>query len=449
LSPSPEPAALPRVAILGRPNVGKSTLFNVLVGRRRAITHSTPGVTRDPVEADVSFAGKRLRLVDTGGYAADGAGMERLVAEKSLEAARSADVVLLVLDARETTTADESFIERLRPLSSKLVLVVNKVDTPDRDPLVWNHLVHGFPLVLGVSAAHSRNLDDLRDLVASLLAEKGAQGPHLPREGSVVRVAVLGKPNSGKSLLTNRLVGEEKSIVSPVPGTTRDVVEGGFTYRATSFRILDTAGIRRRSRVHDPVEYYSVGRARQSVSEADVVLLLVDSTQGLSDQDKKIAGYAVREGRGIIIVLSKWDLQSRSPGRVKELREEIRFHFPVLSFAPVVPVSGLTGGGVKRLLDTALEVWKQLQSRVGTGRLNQALQAWVAHYPLPVRGKNYKIRFATQIGANPVRFVVFVNRLSGFPVAYTQYLENCIRRDLGFPSIPVSIELRESRKTRR
>jgi GTP-binding protein len=158
---------------------------------------------------------------------------------------------------------------------------------------------------------------------------------------------------------------------------------------------------------------------------------------------------AVREGRGIILVLSKWDLQPRAASRERELREEIRFQFPVLSFAPVVPVSGQTGLGVRTLLDTAMEVWRQLHTRVGTGRLNQALEGWVAHYPLPVRGKNYKIRFAAQVGANPVRFVVFVNRLSGFPVAYTQYLGNCIRRDLGFPLIPVSVELRESRKSRR
>ncbi len=449
MSLSPEPAALPRVAILGRPNVGKSTLFNVLIGRRRAITHSTPVVTRDPVEADVRFAGRRLRLIDTGGYTASRDGIDRLVADKSLQAAESADLVLLVLDAEETTAADETFIQRLRPLSGKLVLVVNKVDTPDRDPLVWNHLAHGFPTVLGVSAAHNRNLDELKQLVASLLAERPPLASRRPQARGTVKVAILGRPNSGKSLLANRLLGEEKSIVSPVAGTTRDVVEGDFTYRGTAFRILDTAGIRRRSRVHDPVEYYSVTRARESVSEADVVMLLVDSTQGLSDQDKKIADIAVREGRGIVLVLSKWDLQSRAAARVKELREEIRFHFPVLSFAPVVPVSGLTGRGVKKMLDTVLEVWGELRARVGTGRLNQAIESWVAHYPLPVRGKNYKIRFATQISANPVRFVVFVNRLAGFPLAYTQYLENCIRRDLGFPLVPVSVELRESRRERR
>jgi GTPase len=447
----PESRGLPRVAILGRPNVGKSTLFNMLIGRRRAITHATPGVTRDPVEAVCSFAGCRLRLVDTGGYTADGDTMDRLVAEKSLEAAGDADLVLLVLDARETTVEDRIFIERLRPFTEKLLLVVNKVDTPDRDPLVWNHHAHGFPLVLGVSAAHGRNIEELKGIVAEMLDARGIHGTETApaaREERIVRVAILGKPNSGKSSLANRLMGAEKSIVSPVPGTTRDVVEGSFVYKGTPFRILDTAGIRRKSRVQDDVEYYSVSRAVESVTAADVVYLLVDSTQGLSDQDKKIADHAVREGRGIILVMSKWDLQPATRNREKDLAEEMRFHFPVLAFAPVLPVSALTGRAVGKLLDTTLEVWGQLHTRVGTGKMNQSLESWVSHYPLPVRGKNYKIRFATQVSANPVRFLVFVNRMAGFPVQYSQYLENCIRRDLGFSLVPVSVELRESRKPR-
>jgi GTPase len=447
LGPSPE--SLPRVAILGRPNVGKSTLFNALIGRRRAITHSTPGVTRDPVEAETGLAGVRVTLVDTGGYMSDGGEMDRIVAERSLAAARSADAVILVLDVQELTAGDEQFMQLLRPLSDKLILAVNKVDTPDRDPLVWNHLSHGFPTVLGISAAHHRNIEELKVLAASLVGGSvPALRPAHASAGPAIRVAILGRPNSGKSRLANQLVGSENSIVSPVAGTTRDVVEGSFLYKGRTFQVLDTAGIRRKSRVHDPVEYYSVSRALESAAAADVVFLLVDSAEGLSDQDKKIADTAARAGRGIILVMSKWDLQPRGRDAEKEQAELIRFHFPVLAFAPILPVSGLTGRGVPALLDTALEVYRQLNTRVGTGRLNQALEAWVSHYPLPVRGKNYKIRFATQVGANPVRFMVFVNRMSGFPNRYTQYLENCIRRDLGFPLVPVSIELRQSRKPR-
>jgi len=464
------PGSLPRVVLLGRPNVGKSTLFNALVGRRHAITHRTPGVTRDPVEVPCTFGAVRFLLIDTGGYKVDRDAMDDLVTERSLAAARDADLALLLIDALELTPEDESLMERLRPLAERLVLVVNKVDTPERQSLVWNAHAHGFPIVVGVSAAHHRNLDELRDVVASFLQSVALQPDDARVQGSAgdpageaeadaaseaaargvpVRIAILGKPNTGKSSLANRLLGEERSIVSDQPGTTRDVVEAGFSYRRRRFEILDTAGIRRRSRVTESIEYYSVGRAIESVQSADLVFLLVDAVEGLADQDKKIADLAVKEGRGIILVLNKWDLLASRPRLLKETSEKVRFQFPVLHFAPIVPVSALTGEGVKGLLDTALDVRGQLGRRVGTGRLNTALEAWVTHYALPVRGQNYKIRFATQIGANPVRFVVFVNRLSGFPLQYSQYLENCIRRDLGFTLVPVSIEFRQSSKRQR
>jgi GTP-binding protein len=455
------------VVILGRPNVGKSTLFNALLGRRRAITFSDPGVTRDAVEAECVLGGARILLVDTGGYSGNAEGtLDKVVATRSLHAARAAALVLLVIDAMETTTEDDDFIRRLRPFSDKILLVVNKVDTPDRDSLVWNAHEHGFPHVIGVSAAHHRSIERLKETVAALL-ETQLEEP-LPRDDTdaekqparrrargspdgtqIVRVAILGKPNTGKSSLANRLTGEDRSIVSPIAGTTRDVVEADFTFKGCTFRILDTAGIRRKSRVKDPVEYYSVNRAIESIGKADVVFLMIDAAGGLADQDKKIAWQAVKEGRGIILVLARWDLLHGTPRLLKEVSEKVRFQFPVLGFAPVLPVSAVTGYGVSALLDTAREMWLQLHQRVGTGRLNQALEEWLAHYRLPVRGKNYKIRFMTQVSANPVRFVAFVNRMNGFPVSYTQYLENCIRRDLGFQKCPVSIELRQSRKTGR
>jgi GTP-binding protein len=448
--------------------VGKSTLFNALIGRRQAITHSTPGVTRDPVEAECAFGPVRLVLADTGGYRVERDSMDELVAERSLKAARESDLALLLIDALEITPEDESLMERLRPIADRLILVVNKVDTPSRDTLVWNAHAYGFPHVVGVSAAHHRNLDELRDLAAALLqsgspAPKGPleegptaaagadaeEGSDLIPDAAPLRIAILGKPNTGKSSLANRLLGEEHSIVSDVPGTTRDVVEGSFSFRRRGFEVLDTAGIRRRSRVRESIEYYSVTRAMETVKRADLVFLLVDAAEGLADQDKKIASLAVKEGRGIVLVLNKWDLLEAKPRLLKETSEKVRFLFPVLGFAPIVPVSALTGFGVKRLLDTALEVGSQLSRRIGTGRLNQALEKWVSHYPLPVRGKNYKIRFATQVGANPVRFVVFVNRIAGFPQAYSQYLENCIRRELGFALVPVAVEFRQSRKSAR
>ena len=454
---TPPDDALPRVAILGRPNVGKSTLFNALLGRRRAITHSTPGVTRDPVEAECRMGGSRVLLVDTGGYGAEGSALDGAVRSRSLRSARESDLVLLVLDAAESSPLDDEFIRIMRPFSSKLLLVVNKVDTPDRETLVWNAHAHGFPHVIGVSAAHARSLERLKETAAVMLEElkeeKHAPPTHRKArrtsDDAIVRIAILGKPNTGKSSLANRLTGSDGSLVSALPGTTRDVVEGTFMHSGRSFRILDTAGIRRKSRVKDPIEYYSVNRAIESIAHADLVFLTIDASEGVVDQDKKIAAQAIKEGRGIVIVLGKWDLLKDSPGLVEEVSEKVRFQFPVIGFAPVVPVSALTGYGIHSLLDTAQEVWRQLHVRVGTGRLNQALESWIAHYRLPVRGKNYKIRFVTQVSANPVRFVAFVNRLAGFPHGYGQYLENCIRRDLGFDLVPVSIEFTQSKKSAR
>jgi GTP-binding protein len=436
-----------RVVILGRPNVGKSSLFNALAGKRRSITHSEPGVTRDLVEERCTLGGVPVLLVDTGGFDPAGEAMDRVVSEKSLSSARSADLILLVLDATDTTPEEEDFMNRLRPWSDRLLLVVNKVDTPDRDALVWNAHAHGFQNVLGVSAAHGRNLPELKELIASLLENRAANAPagtaELPETADdVVRIAILGKPNTGKSSLANRLIGENRSIVSAVPGTTRDVVEGWFRHRGRTFAVLDTAGIRRKSRVTDAVEYYSVNRAIESIQRADLVFLMIDATEGLVDQDKKIAGQALKEGRGIIIVPSKWDLLGRTADTAG-VTERVKFDFPVLGFAPVSPVSSVTGYGIRGLLDTALSVWEQLHRRVTTGRLNAALESWTSHYPLPGRG-TWKIRFATQVGSNPIRFVIFVNRIAGFPSSYISYLENCIRRDLGFHQCPISMEIRKS-----
>jgi GTPase len=507
-SPQVAPGSTPgadrpaRVAVLGRPNVGKSTLFNALIGRRQAITHGTPGVTRDTGEGTWRLEGREVTLVDTGGWQAGEDGIAGEVADRSLREARVSDAALLVLDALETTAEDERLIEALRPLSDRVVLVVNKVDTADREGLVWNNLSHGFPSVVGVSAAHHRNLDALAATVASLLderipapgpgpsgsgadadaaaagaaetddAEADADAPAAAARGPI-RIAILGRPNSGKSSLANRLLGRQRSIVSSEPGTTRDVVTGSFTWRGTPFVLLDTAGLRRRSHVIDPVEYYSTVRARETVRSADLVLLVVDAVAGLGDQDKKIAALAAAEGRGLLIVLNKWDIAGRQvgfdgrpaepavrtagprgsragpPGRKPSLAteacERVRFQFPVVAYSPVLTVSARTGTGVARLLATAVDVHAQLNRRVGTGRLNQALARWVAHYKPPGRGTNYRVRYLVQVSTNPVRFAAFVNRRDAFPASYTQYLENRIRREFDMPNVPVTIELRRNR----
>ncbi|MFP4179228.1 MAG: ribosome biogenesis GTPase Der [Spirochaetaceae bacterium] len=438
---SPHKSTLPRLAIVGRPNVGKSTLFNRFAGKRRAITDPTPGVTRDSVTTKAMVSGMPVLLVDTGGYRVDAKDIDLLVREKSLEELKNADAILLVCDVEELNGEDESFVEHVRPYSDKVIVVVNKVDNPAREQQVWNFYNFGFKTVIGISAVHGYGFEELEDALFPILEKaRGAEVEEEPR----IKLAVLGKPNTGKSTLANRLIGEERSIVSDIPGTTRDLVEGRFSWHGSLYSIVDTAGIRRKRKVHENVEYYSVNRAIHTVDEADVVLLLIDSSEGLAEQDKKIAAQAVKRGKGIVLVLNKWDTIEDIPNRLEAVKDRVRFLFPVLSFAPLVPLSAKTGRGVDKLLETVYGVWRQLNKRVETHRFNEMLERWYEQYE-PPRGKrgHFKILYGTQVSENPVHFVLFVNRKKDFPRAYVQYITNNIRAHLGFPSIPMTVELRE------
>ncbi len=469
------------VVIVGRPNVGKSTLFNRVIGRRRAITDPTPGVTRDPVEADCTIEGRAYHLIDTGGFKLDrGQELDDIVVHRSLDAIERASLILLVVDVTALTPEDEAFMELLRPYAARLILVVNKVDDSNRDDQVWNFYRHGFRRVVGVSAEHGRNLSELLELIAEAAAtEPGTTGGEeaAAGEGGVaggeaaagsavgiaggeaagggaatvrraveneLSVAILGKPNTGKSTLMNRLSGSERSIVSPVPGTTRDVIEGGFVHGGLTVRLLDTAGIRRKSRVEERLEYYSVNRAIRSIEEAAVVLLVIDSVESVTDQDKKIASLAARRGRGIILVLNKWDMLSPVPNMRVAMTDRIRFYFPALDFAPVVPISALTGDGIPSLLQTIAQVWRELNRRIDTPKLNQALKRWNDRYlPHSSSQASFRARYLTQIGILPLRFLLFVNRRKGFPSSWVEYLRNNLRKEFGMAHVPIEIELRE------
>jgi GTP-binding protein len=438
-----------------------------LIRKRRAITDPTPGVTRDAVEATWSVEGHRVRLLDTGGYTEGSERFDPIVARKSLEAAFSADLLLLVMDVTTVAPEDESYMEQLAPVRDRVVLVVNKVDNEAREHEAWNFYQYGFADVVPVSAEHGRNMDALVDVVLRRLADGAAaraqtataeEGPEDggpgagdgDRDGTArIRVAVLGQPNTGKSTLVNALTGSDTSLVSEIPGTTRDVVEGRFTYRGVGYELLDTAGIRRKQSVTENVEYYSVNRAIGSIADADVVLLLVDAEKGLSEQDKKIARLIVERGRGLVLVLNKWDLMKEITNAFNAVSDRIRFVFPVLSFAPIVPVSATQKSGFNKLLDTVYRVNRQLQRRIGTGELNRALADWTDMTPPPyVRGKRVKLQYITQVSAHPVVFVLFVSRARGFPNSYEGYIVNRIREDFGFGDVPVKLELRESRTTK-
>jgi len=432
---------LPRVAIVGSPNVGKSTLFNRLIRQRKAITDSTPGVTRDSVESVCMLDGRSVLVMDTGGYRQQAADrLEEEISRLSFEVGAAAQVILLVVDVGGITSDDMYFMEKMRRFQDKVILVANKVDSEAREPLVWNLLELGFPRVVGVSAAHGRNIEALQREILDVLGDRGEQD-YVEREPTV-RIAILGKPNTGKSTLSNRLLKTQRSLVAEAPGTTRDVVEGSFVHKGETFQVLDTAGIRRKSRVREPVEYYSVNRALGSIRRSDIVYLLIDAAAGLTEQDKKISAQVMKEGRGIILVLNKWDLLDPIPNRLRSMQDRIAFQFPVLSFAPVVALSARTGYGVGRLLDLTLAVRKQLERRVGTPELNRWLRRWTEEHPLRVRGRTVAVRYAAQVATYPSLFLFFVGRSKDVPPAYERYLVNKIREDLGLGMIPLRVEIR-------
>ena len=442
---------LPLVVIAGRPNVGKSTLFNRFLRRRIAITNDQPGVTRDPVEATAFLNDKPVHLVDTGGYkltrdiGTKEAELDDYVVERSLNMIDRADVVVLLLDATEITGEDEEFILKMRPYTHKLIAAVNKTEGGRNEAEAWNYARYGFENLIFISAEHGDRISELTDLIVdrcdfSNVRELSADRP--------IKIAIMGKPNTGKSTLSNRLTHSEKSIVCDYAGTTRDVVEGNFTYGGKNFHVLDTAGIRRKARVHDDVEYYSVNRAIKTLDECDIVFLLIDAVEGLAEQDKKICSLAFERGRGIIFVLNKWDLREEQGNKaVKAVREWINIMFGQMDFAPILPLSALEGKGIKDLLNTAINMYEQLTRKIGTASLNNALQDWLERYPPPAsKTAHFKIRYMTQASVNPVNFVIFATRPEVVPEPYVTYLKNRIREDLGYDHIPVQVEFKASRQ---
>ena len=441
---------LPKVVIAGRPNVGKSTLFNRLLHERRAITDPTPGVTRDPIEEDCFICGYPVRIMDTGGFKLEReigtmeAVLDELVVEKTLAALKTADLILLLLEAGTITAEDEEFIALLRPYWSKVVAAVNKTEGGRREEEAYNFYQYGFEELIFISAEHGDRIDELSEmLVKKLDFSKVEEG----EEEEKIRIAIVGKPNTGKSTLANRLTHSEASIVSDYAGTTRDIVEGDFEYKGQKFHIIDTAGIRRKAKVHENVEYYSVNRAIKSLDDADIVFHMIDAQEGLAEQDKKIVSLACERGLGVIFVLNKWDTQEQSRKTFRNAEQNMKIMFGQMSYAPVVALSALEGKGIKDLLNTALEVYGQLTHKIETGPLNTALKDWVAVYPPPAsRSGQFKVRYIVQTSTKPVNFLLFCTRPEVVSQSYLTFLKNRIRSDLGYDKIPVKLELKASRK---
>ncbi len=441
---------LPHVVIVGRPNVGKSTLFNRMLHKRRAITDPTPGVTRDPISETAFINDMPVRVTDTGGFKLERdigtmeAVLDELVVQKSIEALKTADVILLLLEAGTVTGEDEEFINLLRPYWPKLIAAVNKTEGGRNEEDAYNFYQYGFEELMFISAEHGDHIPELYEaLIKRLDFTRVEEG----EEEHPIKIAIMGKPNTGKSTLSNLLTNSEASIVSDYAGTTRDVVEGSFTFKNRQFQVLDTAGIRRKAKVTEDVEYFSVTRAIKTLDRCDIVFYMMDANEGLTEQDKKLISLAYERGRGMIFCLNKWDTQVQEKRVFKDAERNIKVMFGHMEYVPVVAISAKENTGIKQLLNTSMEIYNQLTRKIDTASLNTALKDWVAAYPPPAsRSARFKIRYMTQTSTNPVQFLLFATRPEVVQPTYLAYLKNKIRADLGFDKIPVLLELKASRQ---
>jgi GTP-binding protein len=425
--------SLPAVAVVGRQNVGKSTLVNRLFGGREAIAHESPGVTRDRVELEATWRGRTFRLVDTGGFAHGARGIEALVSDQAERAARSADVVLLVVDARTGPVEEDATLARkLRRAEVPVLLVVNKVDTErdEADVTAFHALGLGDPVP--VSALHGRAAGDLLDQIVAVLPEEPAgeaEGEEEPR------FAIVGRPNVGKSSLFNRLVGEQRSVVFEEAGTTRDAVDAVVEWPEGRVRFVDTAGFRRPAKVQG-VEYYSFLRAERAIERSNVAVLVLDASEGLTGEDKRIAARVIEFGRGLVVMANKWDLVEERDRTFKELTEELARY----ARAPVLRTSAATGTGIHRLPAALRTVHERWARRVSTARVNEVVQAAQAERQAP-GGVRY--RYATQVAAGPPRFVLFGAEAPD--AAYQRFLEGRLRRALDLDGVPIRLRFRRGR----
>ena len=435
--------ARPVVAIVGRPNVGKSTLFNKLVGARLSIVDDKPGVTRDRIYGDCEWLGHRFLLVDTGGIEprADDVILSQMRAQANIAIA-TADVIVLVTDLRSGVVATDQDVANMLQKSGKpVILCVNKCDSvgaPDPEFFEFYNLGMGDPIA--VSAVHGHGTGDLLDAVIAYFPPESEE----EEEDDTIKVAVIGKPNVGKSSLINRISGQERAIVSDIAGTTRDATDTRIENQYGKFTFIDTAGIRRKSKVTDAIEKYSIIRARTAVERADVCVIMIDATEGFTEQDSKVAGIALDQGKGCIVVVNKWDAVEKDGNTMREYKEKLAVDFAFMKFAPFVFISAKTGQRVDRLFEQIAYVYAQSTMRISTGKLNEILGAATARVQPPTdKGKRLKIYYMTQASVCPPTFVFFVNNAQLFHFSYQRYLENQIREVFGLEGTPVRFIIRE------
>jgi len=457
--------SLPVVAIVGRPNVGKSTLFNRLVGERVAIVEDIPGTTRDRVYGVAEWNGRRFTVVDTGGLELEpGTHIEERVQDQARVAIEESDLVLFVVDAAAgIAPLDHEVADRLRRAGKPTILVVNKADNPRREHEGAEFYALGFEPTIAVSAQHGRSTGDLLDLVVEALppAEPGEGTPEASvydeadlAEGDLAelaetemgppRVAIVGRPNTGKSTFINRVLGEERMIVSDLPGTTRDPVDSAVMVDGEPMILVDTAGIRRRGSVDRGIERYSVLRAMKAIERADVAIVMIDATEGYTAQDAHVVGHVLEAAKGIVLVMNKWDALEKDGHTADDWLKTLRREAPYLAWADIVFASAQTGQRVERILHEARRVAEERFRRIPTGELNRLVTDAVrAHPPAHVRNRQPKILYATQVAIGPPTFVIFVNDPELIHFSYRRYLENRIRAEYGFLGTPIKLIFRQ------
>lgn len=433
--------ANPLIAIVGRPNVGKSTFFNKVAGRKISITEDRPGVTRDRLYADAEWRGKAFSMVDTGGIEIRSEDtMWREIKKQAEVAIDTAQVILFFVDGREGLTAsDYDVAELLRRSKKPVILAVNKIDEYSEEK-VFEFYSLGLGEPFPVSAEHGTGIGDILDEAVSWFEKTETE------EYDGIKIAVVGKPNAGKSSLVNRLLGFERSIVTDIAGTTRDAIDTGFTYDGRNYTIIDTAGIRKKSKVEDDVEYYSVMRAFDAVRRADVCLLVVDSEDGLTEQDTKIIGYVHEQGKPSVIVMNKWDLIEKDTNTVNKFESKLKEDLKFMDYFKSVYISAKTGQRAEKILSLVDEVYAHSHFRVATGTLNDVISDAVrSNEPPSYNGRRLKVYYSSQVSVAPPTFVLFVNSTNLLHFSYERFLENVLRKSFDFSGTPVRILTREKK----
>ncbi|MGI6555239.1 MAG: ribosome biogenesis GTPase Der [Bacillota bacterium] len=434
----------PIVAIVGRANVGKSTLFNRITGGRTAIVEDVPGVTRDRVYKDTDWGGISFTLVDTGGMEVRGREdiLGNQVRNQAQIAMEESDVIIFLVDGKTgATTEDELLAKALLRSSKPVILAVNKIDNMKQSFAVYDFYKLGFGEPIPLSAEHGMNVGDLLDAVIAHIKEIPGEEEY---EGDAIKVAIVGRPNVGKSSLVNRLLGQERVIVSDIPGTTRDAIDTLVEHNGNSYLLIDTAGIRRRSKIADPTEKYSVSRSLRAIERCDVALLILDASEEISEQDRRIAGFIHEAGKAVVIIVNKWDLIEKDDRTMDSFDANIRKNFVFMRYAPTLYISALTNQRVPKIFEMVDFVVEQATLRVPTRRLNEVFEESVIKHPPPsFKGKRLKVYYITQVKVQPPTFLLFVNEPKLVHFAYRRFLENRIREEFGFEGTPIRLVTRK------